>query len=100
MLKCATLLYSSFGSKIAVISEVNRKINNVVASAPLVLLNLLFLYFMLSLNFSVLQIYVLDVQKHITGVIIRQLEGFGSWEGDNKHSWLFERQCGFVGEGF
>lgn len=47
-----------------------------------------------------LQIYVLDMQKHITGVIIRQLEGFGSWEGDNKHSWLFERQCGFVGEGF
>lgn len=47
-----------------------------------------------------LQIYVLDMQKHITGEITRQLEGFGSWEGDNKLSWLFERQCGFVGEGF
>lgn len=41
---------------------------------------------------------VLDMQSHIIGVIKRQLEGFGSWEGDNKHSWLFGRQCGFVTE--
>lgn len=44
------LLYSSLGSKIAVISELNRKISNVVASAPLVLLNLIVLYVM-SLRF-------------------------------------------------
>lgn len=41
---------------------------------------------------------VLDMQSHIIGVIKRQLEGFGSREGDNKHSWLFGRQCGFVTE--
>lgn len=46
-----------------------------------------------------LQNCVLYMQKHIIGVIRRQLEGFGSWEGDNKHFWLFARQCGFVGEG-